>query len=68
MAAIFKITPFHVGWRVQGEVSGQRSQETVVGERARAIEIATYHAKRHSPSQVIVLRDDGSIEEELRPV
>jgi hypothetical protein len=66
--AIFHITPFHVGWRVQGEVSGRRSQETVVGARERAIEIAQYHAKRHGPSQVIVHRADGSVDEELSEI
>ena len=65
MAAIFRISPFHVGWRVQGEVSGRKSQDTVVGARERAIEIARYHAERHEESRVIVLRADGSIDEEF---
>lgn len=68
MAAVFRITPFHVGWRVEGEVSGQRSQETVVGARERAIEIARYHAKRHHPSKVIVHRADGSVDEDISTI
>jgi hypothetical protein len=63
--AIFQIRPFHVGWRVEGEVSGRRRQDTVVSERQRAIEIAQYHAKRHEMSRVIILREDGSVDEEL---
>jgi hypothetical protein len=68
MAAVFRISPFHVGWRVQGEVSGRRSQDTVVGARERAIEIAQYHAKRHEAARVIVLHADGSVEEEFAAV
>jgi hypothetical protein len=68
VAAIFRITPFHVGWRVQGEVSGRRSQETVVGARERAIEIARYHAKRNEPAQVIVHRADGTVDEDISTV
>lgn len=64
-AATFHITPFHVGWRVQGEVSGGRSQETVTGARERAIEIARYHARKYEPAQLIVHHADGSIDEEL---
>ena len=65
MAAIFRISPFHVGWRVQGEIEGRRSQDTVVGARDRAIEIAKYHADRHEESRVIVLHADGSVDEEF---
>ena len=59
--AIFQIRPFHVGWRVEGG-----RQETVTGARERAIEIAKYHAERHEDaSRVIVLREDGTVDEEF---
>jgi hypothetical protein len=63
-AAVIRISPFHVGWRVQAEVAGRRAHETVTGARERAIQIAQYHARRYDPSSVIVLSDDG-VEVEL---
>jgi hypothetical protein len=62
--ATVHITPFHVGWRVRTDAQGHR-RETVTGERARAIEIARYHATRYDAPRVVVLHEDGSVEEEL---
>jgi hypothetical protein len=64
-AAVFRISPFHVGWRVQAEVAGRPGQETVTGERERAIQIAQYQAKKYDPSTLIVLRHDGTVDEEF---
>jgi hypothetical protein len=39
--------------------------DAVTGERARAIEIARYQANQIDASRVIILREDGSVDEEL---
>lgn len=66
-AATVHITPFHVGWQVRTDAEGQR-RETVTGERSRAIEIARYQAARLAARAVIVLREDGSIDEEFSTI
>jgi len=65
---VVHITPFHVGWSVQSELSGRRGQTTVTGERERAIEIAQYQARRHEASLVVLHHEDGSVAEEFSTV
>ena len=64
-AATVHITPFHVGWRVRSIVPGRRTRDTVTGERSRAIEIARYQATRADTALVVVLREDGTVDEEF---
>ena len=63
--ARFHVTPFHNGWQVKGEGAGEYDQEAVVDTKELAVELARKHAKQVMPSQVIVHKSDGVIEEEF---
>jgi hypothetical protein len=60
--AVFHVRPFHVGWRVDGDVDG-RCTETIAGDRDRAVAIARYRAMLHEAATVFVHDPNGKVEE-----
>ena len=61
----FHVTPFHNGWQVKAEGAAEFDQEAVVDTKEHAIDLARGHARQVQPSQVIVHKSDGVIEEEF---
>jgi hypothetical protein len=65
MDTVVRVTPFQVGWKVVCETPGGRGIETVTGRREVALQVAQYQAERHNATHVVVLREDGSVDDSL---
>lgn len=63
--ARFHVTPFHNGWQVKAEGAAEYDQEAVVDTKELAVELARERAKPIAPSQVIIHKQDGTIEQEF---
>jgi hypothetical protein len=61
---VFHVSPYVNGWKVKAEGAADFDFEAVVDTKASAEELAKDTARGQSPSQVIVHKEDGTIEYE----
>ena len=59
------VRPFEVGWKVQYPLPLRGAGEAVTGRRETAIELAQYYAQRSESANVVICREDGSVEEQI---